>query len=165
MATRRIREYLDGNHVRYVVISHSPAYTASQVAESTHIRGKSMAKVVVVVIDGRLALAVVPSTRDVDMMRLQEEAGTANVRLADEAEFARRFEGCNVGTVPPFGNLFGMDTYLDGSLMEPPHIAFNAGTHTEVIVMDTNDYLLLAKPIIANIGAEPLSNKFYIAQI
>lgn len=165
MATRRIREYLDGNHVRYVVISHSPAYTASQVAESSHIRGKSLAKVVVVVVDGRLALAVVPSTKDVDMTRLQEEAGTSNVRLADETEFAHRFEGCNVGTVPPFGNLFGMDTFLDRSLMEPAHIAFSAGTHTDVIVMDTDDYFPLAKPILVDVSAEPIGSKFYVSQI
>lgn len=165
MATRRIREFLDGNHVRYVVISHSPAYTASQVAESAHVRGRILAKVVVVVVDHRLALAVVPSTRDVDMSLLQEATGTTDVRIADEAEFAERFEGCNLGAVPPFGNLFGLDTYVDRSLIQPPQIAFNAGTHTDVIVIDTDDYLALARPMLADIGAEPIGTHFYVSQI
>lgn len=165
MATRRIREYLDGNHVRYVIISHSPAFTASQVAESTHIRGKSLAKTVVVAIDGHLALAVVPSTKDVDMARLQDQTGTQNVRLADEAEFASRFEGCSLGAAPPFGNLFGMDTYIDRTLIEATHIAFNAGTHTDVVVMDTDDYLHLAKPILADISAEPIETSCYVSQM
>lgn len=165
MATRRIREFLDGNHVQYVTISHSPAYTASQVAESIHIPGKSLAKVVVVAADRRLAMVVVPATKDVDMIRLQEEIRSNDVRLADEAEFATRFEGCKLGAVPPFGNLFGVDTYLDRSFLTASHIAFNAGTHTDVIVMDFADYVRLARPRIAPISADPLKSRFYVAQL
>lgn len=165
MATRRIQEFLDGNEVRYVLISHSPAYTASQVAESVHIPGRSLAKVVIVVIDGHRAMAVVPATREVDMSRLQAVTGSVDVRLADEAEFAHRFEGCQVGAAPPFGNLFGMATYVEASLAREPHIAFNAGTHTDVIVMEFADFCRLAKPILAQIDMAPVETAYYVDQI
>lgn len=162
---RRIQEFLDGSHVRYVTIRHSPAYTASQVAESIHIPGKRLAKVVVAVADGRLAMVVVPSTKDMDMTRLQEETRARDVRLADEAEFANRFEGCKLGAVPPFGNLFGIETYLDRSFLSESQIAFNAGTHTDVIVMDSTDYLHLVRPRIVPISTDPIESRHYVAQL
>lgn len=165
MATRRIREFLDGNHTRYVVLTHSPAYTAQEVAASIHIPGRSLAKVVVLNADGRLVLAVVPATKDVNMTRMQELIGTLDVRLADEPEFANRFQGCKLGAMPPFGDLFGTDTYLDLSLSQSPFIAFNAGTHTDVIIMEFGEYRRLAKPNMARIAIEPLETKFDVAQI
>src|SRR5438045_4118433 len=106
MATRRIREFLDGNNVRYVMIHHSPAFTASEVAASAHVPGKQLAKAVIVKIDGELAIAVVSATRDVDFELLRLEAQARDVRIAEKSEFAERFEGCQIGTVPPFGDLF-----------------------------------------------------------
>lgn len=156
MATRRIREFLDGNNAKYSVISHSPAYTAQEVAASVHIPGRSLAKAVIVDIDGRLAMAVVPASRDVDMNRLRKAVGGLRVQLADKQDFASRFEGCQLGTVPPFGNVFGMETYMDRELTKEEHIAFNAGTHTDVIVMEFNVYLQLAHPKLVEIAVEPI---------
>lgn len=153
MATRRIREFLDGGDAEYVIISHSPAYTAQEVAESAHIPGRDVAKTVVVEIDGRLALAVVPATRHVDLYRLCAAAGAEEVRLADESDFADRFEGCQLGAVPPFGNLFGMETYVDRSLARERYIAFSAGSHTELIATRFGDYRRLARPKLVQIAA------------
>jgi len=155
MATRRIREFLDGNKVGYQVISHSPAYTAQEVAASAHVPGKDLAKVVVVILDGQTALAVIPATHEVDLERLCVAAGAAGVDIAAEREFAHRFEGCKLGTVPPFGNLFGMDTYADSALAKEEYIAFNAGTHTEVIAMKFADWRRLAHPKLAAISFAP----------
>jgi Ala-tRNA(Pro) deacylase len=163
MATRRIREYLDGNGARYVVIAHSPAYAAQEVAASAHVPGRSMAKVVVAVLDGRLALAVVPATRDVDFEALREATNSANARIADESEFADYFEGCKLGAIPPFGNLFGVETFVALSLARHPQIAFNAGTHTDVIVMNTEDYLRLAQPTLLHIATNAEELKAYAA--
>jgi Ala-tRNA(Pro) deacylase len=156
MATRRTQEFLDGNHVRYALIRHSPASSASQVAESVHISGQNLAKVVIVVIQGRLAMAVVTATRDVDFIRLQRIIGLNNVRLAHESELADRFEGCQLGAAPPFGNLFGVDTFVDARLVQQSHIAFNAGTHNDVIVTSSDDYIRLTRPRVAHIAAEPI---------
>lgn len=151
MATRRIREFLDGNKVKYVVIGHSRAYTAQEVAQSAHVPGKYMAKVVVVKLDGRLALAVVPATCEVDLERLREAAGAVEAELAAEAEFADKFEGCQLGSAPPFGNLFGLDTYADRALAHDECVAFNAGTHTDAIVLTFADWRRLAHPKLAPI--------------
>jgi len=158
MATRRTKEFLDGNHAKYVIITHSPAYTAQEVAASTHIPGRRLAKTVVVKIDGKLAIAVVPAHREVDMSALRAAAGAHYAELADKSEFAERFEGCQLGTMPPFGNLFGLDTYVDRALAHEEAIAFNAGSHTDVIVMNFNDFRRLAHPRLADIStvvAEP----------
>lgn len=154
MATRRIREFLDGNKVRYDLISHSPAYTAQEVAASAHVPGKDMAKVVVVNVDGQTALAVVPATREVDLERLCAAAG-ADVEIAMERDFVHRFEGCQVGAFPPFGILFGMETYADSALAGEEYIAFNAGTHTELIAMKFADWWRLAHPKLASISFVP----------
>jgi Ala-tRNA(Pro) deacylase len=165
MATRRIKEYLDGNEARYVILHHSPAYTASEVAAAVHVPGRVFAKVLVVRLDDKLALAVVQATRDLDFALLRDAAGARTARLADEAEFAGRFEGCQRGTVPPFGHLFGMETYVERSMGHEPEVAFNAGTHTDVMVMDFDEYCRLAHPRLETIDAPPVDLKFYAAQL
>lgn len=165
MATRRIEEYLDGNHVRYAHIRHSKAYSASQVAQSVHIPGRSMAKVVIVMINNRLAMAVVPATREVDMALLQCATGVLNVRLAAEADFLDRFDGCQLGAIPPFGSLFGVEAYVEPRLVQDSHIAFSAGTHHDVFVMNTDDYLKLARPTLAHIDASPVAEQFQALHI
>lgn len=160
MATRRIQEFLDGSHVRYYLIKHSPAYTASEVAESVHLPGGLLAKVVVVMINNRPAMAVVSAKREVDLTLIQLCTGVPNVRLAEEAEFVDQFEGCQLGAAPPFGNLFGVDTYVERRLVLQGQLAFNAGTHHDVIVMNSDDYLRLANPKVAHIDAEPIRDSF-----
>ena len=155
MATRRITEFLDGQHARYVLVSHSAAYTAQEIAASMHIPGRLLAKTVVVRIDGDLALAVVPAIKQVDTSALCEVAKARNVEIADEQEFADRFTDCQLGTAPPFGNLFGLPTYADHSLAAQEDIIFNAGTHTDAIWMRFTEYRRFAHPHIAKIAKEP----------
>lgn len=155
MATRRIREFLVGNKVPYSSISHTCAYTAPNVAESSHVPGRCMAKVVVVWLDGELAIVAVPATKDVDLAKLRRETGAMDARLAKETDFRDRFDDCQVGAVPPFGNLFGLDTYLDRQLANGERVAFNAGTHRDVIIIRSADYSRLVKPRIVNVAYEP----------
>jgi Ala-tRNA(Pro) deacylase len=160
MATRRIREFLDGSAVRYVTITHSPAYTSQERAESTHIPGWKMAKTVIVRIDGRIAMAVVPASRDVELELLRRQVRADEVVLAQEAEFTGRFDGCQLGTVPPFGNLFGVETFADRELLRRDEIAFAAGTHTDVIVMRTADYERLTRPTPLHIAVEAIGHEY-----
>jgi Ala-tRNA(Pro) deacylase len=148
MATKRIRDFISGSKVSFGLINHRCAYTAQEVAETSRIPGRVLAKTVVVVLDGRLAIVAVPATRLVDLDKLRRETGASHVRLAEESEFRDAFEGCQVGTEPPFGNLFGMDTLVDRELVQEEHIAFNAGTHTDVYVVRTPDYIRLVGPRI-----------------
>jgi Ala-tRNA(Pro) deacylase len=146
MPAAKLKELLEREKVKYVSIAHSTAYTAQEIAASAHIPGKEIAKTVIVKLDGKMAMAVLPATVKVDLDRLREAAGAAKVSLAVEEEFERLFPGCPVGAMPPFGNLYGMEVYVDRGLAEDEEIAFNAGSHAELIRMAYRDFERLAKP-------------------
>jgi Ala-tRNA(Pro) deacylase len=142
----RLKEFLDSRGVKYVSIKHSLAYTAQEVAASAHVSGKEMVKTLVVKLDGRMALVALPASDKIDLHRVAEATGAKSAELATEAEFGSLFPGCDVGAMPPFGHLYGIDTYVTESLTRDREIAFNAGTHTEVIRMSYDDFERLATP-------------------
>jgi Ala-tRNA(Pro) deacylase len=148
MACEKLKKYLDDNNVPYVTITHSQAFTAQQVAASAHIKGKEMAKTVIIKINDRLAMAVLPATYHVDFHLLKEVTGNEEVVLAHESEFKEIFEDCELGAMPPFGNLYNMEVYVAQSLTEDVEIAFNAGTHSELIRMKYSDFARLVQPKI-----------------
>jgi len=148
MACGKLIKYLDDNNVPYVTITHSQAFTAQQVAASAHIKGKEMAKTVIIKINDKLAMAVLPATYHVDFHLLKEITGNENVVLAHESEFKEIFEDCETGAMPPFGNLYNMDVFVAQSLTKEVEIAFNAGTHSELIRMGYTDFERLVKPKI-----------------
>lgn len=146
MAVQALKELLDEHRIKYVIITHSLAYTAQEVAASAHIPGKELAKTTIVKVDGKLAMAVLPASAMVHVKRLKEAIGARNVELAEESEFRDAFPDCETGAMPPFGNLYGMDVYVEESLAEDEEIAFNAGTHTELLRMAYKDFVDVVKP-------------------
>ena len=148
MPLSKLREFLDQNNVKYLVISHSVAYTAQGIAALTHIPGKELAKTVMVMVDGRLAMAVVPASSRVDLFKLKRYLGVEMVELATETEFRDRFPDCETGAMPPFGNLYGMDVFADESLALDKEIFFNAGSHRELVRMKYPDFRDLVKPAL-----------------
>ena len=148
MPAQRLVEYLDAQHVAYDKIQHTTAYTAQGVAASIHVRGRELAKSTVVKIDGRFALAVLAAPRRVELEALRRLAGAESVLLATEAEFSRLFPGCEVGAMPPFGNLYGLQVWVDEDLTKDQAIAFNAGTHRDAIRMAFVDFQRLVAPRI-----------------
>jgi len=148
MPLLRLIEFLDANDVKYVRIQHSKAYTAQEVADSAHISGREMAKCVIVFVDGEMAMAVLPACEKVDLDVLRKVTGANTLELATEEQFEERFPDCEIGAMPPFGNLFGMDVYASRSLAEDERIAFNAGSHTELVQLAYNDFERLVKPRI-----------------
>ena len=151
MPVQTLKNYLDENSVEYVTISHSPAYTAQRIAEVTHIPGKELAKTVIVKIDDKFAMAVLPASRRVDLRHLQEAIGADDVVLASEQEFKDLFPDCEVGAMPPFGNLYNMGVYVAEQLTEDEEIAFNAGSHTELVRMSYSDYANLVTPEVVSL--------------
>lgn len=146
MPVQKLQEYLDSHRVKYVVLRHSPAYTMQEVASATLIPGKELAKTVIVETDGRLAMAVLPASQKVDLEQLREAIGARQVRLASEAEFRDRFPECELGAMPPFGNLYDMAVYVADTLAEDEEIAFNAGSHTQLVRMAYRDFERLVQP-------------------
>ena len=151
---RRLTDYLDKNSVKYVVLTHSPAYTALEVAVTTHVPGREVAKAVMVNAEGKMCMAVLPSSYMIDFGALQKALGKADAELAAEADFRESFPECEVGAMPPFGNLFGIEVYVDQHLIEQPEIIFNAGTHRELIKMATDDFQRLVQPKVFSFGVK-----------
>jgi Ala-tRNA(Pro) deacylase len=149
MPGKKLREFLDANSVKYVVISHSPAYTAQEIAASAHITGKEIAKTVMVSMDGKLTMAVLPASHRVDLDLLEQAAGGVSVRLATEEEFEAAFPDCEVGAMPPFGNLYGMKVFVADALARDKEIAFNAASHRELVKLSYMDFERLVKPQVA----------------
>lgn len=156
MPLSKVRDFLDTHYVKYMVISHSLAYTAQGIAALAHVSGKKMAKTVIVKIDDVLAMAVVPASLHVDLDRLKILAGAESVEIASEREFMDAFPDCETGAMPPFGNLYDMVMYADASLAENEEITFNAGTHRQLVRMAWADVVRLAHPIITTLTREHL---------
>ncbi len=154
MALASLLDYLDGHNVRYVVVSHSPAFTAQAIAGLTHISGKELAKTVMVKLDGKLVMAVLPANYHVDLMKLRKGAHAKTALLASEEDFSDRFAQCETGAMPPFGNLFGIPVFAEESLEKDKEIAFNAGTHRELIRMAWEDFKRLVGPSMIRFAVE-----------
>lgn len=146
MPVERLKEYLNKENVRYVSIQHSKAYTAHEIAESAHIPYKKLAKTVMLKIDGELAMMVIPASSRVDVERFRQVVGSGHVELASEREFMDEFPDCEIGAMPPFGNLYGMKVFVSQTLREDDEIAFNAGSHTELIRLAYQDFERLVQP-------------------
>lgn len=146
MPVQKLKAYLDENHVRFVTIIHSRAYTAQEIAAAAHIKGKELAKTVMVKVDGKMAMAILPASYRINFATLKSVTGAKELILATEEEFKGLFPGCEPGAMPPFGNLFGMDVYVAAKLTEDREIAFNAGSHTELMRLPFEDFDRLVRP-------------------
>ena len=148
MPVQRLKEFLDSEGVKYTTIGHSPAFTAQEIAASAHIPGRELAKTVMVKIDGEPAMLVLPASNRIVLDMLKHAAGADEVEIAREEEFEEWFPGCETGAMPPFGNLYGMRVFVSESLTEDEEIAFNAGSHTELIRLSYRDFQRLVHPTV-----------------
>lgn len=145
MPAKPIKDFLDNHHVKYMLINHSPGYTAQEIAASAHISGKQLAKTVIVKVGNQLAMVVLPANEHVNFAALKEATGSS-VDLAKESDFKSKFPECEVGAMPPFGNLYGMLVYVSNHLSDNDQIVFNAGTHYELMKMAYRDFERLVHP-------------------
>jgi len=150
MPAKQLKDFLDSHNIKYVTISHSRAYTAQEIASLAHIRGDEFAKTVIVRIDGELVMAVLPASYQVDLALLKVAANGKKIALASETDFRDRFPECDVGAMPPFGQLYGMPVFVDESLTRDKEIAFNAGTHHELVRISYADFARLVQPKVAS---------------
>ena len=145
---KRLKDFLDQNHVKYVTMIHSKAYTAQEIAAVLHVPGKMFAKTVILKEDEKFLMAVLPATHRINMDLFKQVSHTHHPELASEEEFESLFPKCEIGAMPPFGNIYDMATYVDSSLTKDEDICFNATTHSEVIKMKYADFELLVKPVV-----------------
>jgi len=148
-----IHEFLREAHVPYTVVPHPTAFTAQEEAAAARVPGRDWAKVVVCFVDGQPIEAVVPAPAFVNLAELLALAGGNTIRLAEEGELQVLFPDCEVGTMPPFGPLYGQTVYVDGALALEPEIVFNAGTYRDAIAMRWSDFVKMVNPIVGRFAA------------
>ena len=160
MILQRLKDFLDSHQIKYTVHIHSQAYTALEVAALARIPGKELAKTVMVNADGKMMMVVLPASHMIDFHLLRKVIDATNVELAGENEFKNLFPECEVGAMPPFGDLFNMPIVVSSTLAEDEMIAFNAGTHRELVKMTYRDFAQLVLP---KIGTLSIPKRYSIA--
>ena len=152
---QRLQEYLTSNGVSFEAEQHRVAYTAQEVAAAEHVPGRRVAKVVMAMVDGNAVMLVLPANSRVDLERVKATLGAGEARLEQEQEFANIFPDCEVGAMPPFGNLYGIPVIVEQSLSRSPEITFQAGSHTETMRIRYVDYERLVQPKVLDFAAKP----------
>ena len=143
----RLLGLLAKSRLEYELLPHREAFTAQEVAQTAHIRGRRLAKVVLVRAGrGDYIMAVVPASTHVDLERVRWIGGFKQLELATEGEVQRVFPDCELGAMPPFGNLYGLPIYLDACFANEEDFIFQAGNHHEVVRMTFAEYECLAGP-------------------
>ncbi len=148
----RLEAYFRENHVRFQAMTHPPAYTAQDVAAAQKVKGKQVAKVVMVLADSKVVMLALPACSRIDFQKLKAALGGNMVRLATEEEFAGLFPDCDTGAMPPFGNLYQVPVYVDRALADDVEIVFQAGSHSDTIKIAYQDFTRLASPVVADVA-------------
>ena len=148
MRATRVKEFLDTNRIFYSTIVHPTSYTAQGTAAYAHVPGSELAKTVIVRVDTQLAMAVLPASAQLDLAAFRRLTRAKSIALADEVEFELKFPDCDLGAMPPFGNLYGIPVYVEEKLTEDDEIAFNAGSHNELVKMRYDDFERVVNPIV-----------------
>jgi Ala-tRNA(Pro) deacylase len=151
---KKLRELFDEAKVSYEVYNHPLAYTAQEIAERQHFSGDQMAKVVMLKVDGNLVMGVITGSQKVHLNTVRSNLGAHEVRLATEDEFISRFPDCEIGAMPPFGNLFGVPVYVDPAVEKDESVYFNAGNHVQTVRLRYKDFEKLVKPRVVHLVEE-----------
>ncbi|MCX6133898.1 MAG: YbaK/EbsC family protein [Ignavibacteriales bacterium] len=141
--------YLQSNKVEFQVLEHDPAFSAHDVAAVAHVPESEMAKAILIKIDQHYWMAVLRADQRINQQMIRRVFGAKNVQLAHEEDLGMLFPDCQLGAMPPFGNLYGLPVLVEECLEDDEDIVFNACTHTKAIHMKFKDFRRLAKPVIA----------------
>ena len=154
MPSNKIKDFLNSQNVKYVSIAHSPAYTAQEIAASAHVKGQELAKTVIVKLDEKIVMCVLPAFHYIDFALLKDNSGAREAVLMQEQEYKDMFPDCQPGSQPPFGNLYGMDVLVSRALTEDKEIAFNACSFSELIRLSFEDYMRMVNPTIMDFSVQ-----------
>jgi len=151
MANQQLIDFLDEHQINYLSITHPLAYTAQEIAASAHVPGSEITKTVMVKLDGNMVMVVIPANRRLDLELLRQATGAESATLATESEFRRLFKDCELGAMPPFGNLWGISVITDEELAHEKRISFNAGSHLELIKIAYSDFDQWVHPTVLHV--------------
>jgi Ala-tRNA(Pro) deacylase len=151
--SKQLIDCLDQNNVQYEILHHEQAVTAQRIAQVEHVKGRHQAKVVMLKSGDKHLMVVLPADHHIDLEKVERVLGKP-VSLDKENEFKSLFPDSVIGAMPPFGNLYGLPTYVDKHLAEQDYIVFEAGTHTDAIKMTYSDYEKIVKPKVGDLGVK-----------
>jgi Ala-tRNA(Pro) deacylase len=159
-----IRNELEQRHVPFAEMHHREVYTAQAVAQCEHVSGHRVAKVVGVMADGRPVELILPASRRVLLERVREVLGAREARLATEEELTRYFTECEVGAIPALAHWQGVDVLMDESMRVRGDILIQAGTHSDAIRLDFEDWFRMVQPRVGRFtmpeGGQPARDEF-----
>jgi len=147
---KKLKEYLEKNRVRHEVGYHERVYTSQEVAAAMHVPGKELAKVVIVKADGKMLMLVLPASYRAETKKLKKVLQCKKLQIAKERDFEELFPDCEVGAMPPFGNLYHLEVWVDQVLTEDEMIVFRAGSHVETLKIKYSDYSRLVNPRVGD---------------
>lgn len=148
---KKLKELFDRGKISYEVYNHPLAYTAQEIAQRQHVSGDQIAKVVMLKVDDKLVMAVVTGSQKIHLPTVRASLGAYEVRLATEDEFISRFPDCEIGAMPPFGNLFNLPVCVDPAVAKDETIYFNAGNHVQTVRIRYQDFEKLVNPQVVRL--------------
>lgn len=151
---KKLKELFDRGKISYEVYNHPLAYTAQEIAQRQHVSGDQIAKVVMLKVDDKLVMAVITGSQKIHLPTVRASLGAYEVTLATEDEFISRFPDCEIGAMPPFGNLFNLPVYVDPAVAKDETIYFNAGNHVQTVRIRYQDFDKLVNPQVVRLTEE-----------
>lgn len=148
MPATRIKKYLDDNNVKYSSILHPETMTAMENSFASCVHPQNIAKVVIIKAPEKLFMVVLGANHHIDLQLLSKSLNKSPLAIAKESEFQEIFPDCEVGAMPPFGNIYGLEVLMSDDLLNDENIVFNAGNHHELVEISIKDYQDLIQPKI-----------------
>jgi len=133
---RMFIDFLKKAKVKYELIKHRTVYTAQDKAATLKVKPNIIGKTLVLKIDKRISVVLIPANKNLDKNKFKKVAKALptgrqakNLDFVSERIMKNQLKGVKVGAVPPFGNLWGLPTFVDKSLTLQPKIIVNSGDH------------------------------------
>ncbi|MDI6603026.1 MAG: YbaK/EbsC family protein [Patescibacteria group bacterium] len=127
--SQKLLKFINSAKIKYEPIEHRTVYTAYDKAATLRVPQKIIAKTLVVKLEKTLALVLIPANKNLDIQKLKKIANVKKVDFIKEAWMKKNLKGVKVGAIPPFGNLWGLPTFADKTLLKEPKIIINAGDY------------------------------------
>lgn len=150
-----LQRYLNNNGIPYQIIEHDPAFSAHGVSVATHVAEKEIAKTVILQIDGKFWMTVLRGDYKINLHMIKQAFAAHHVHLAHEEDLNTLFPDCQLGTMPPFGNLYGVPVLVDQALADDDQISFNACCYTKVVKIKYEDFRRLVNPLVGQYAEPP----------
>ena len=147
--TEQILSLLQENSVVFELLEHEPVFTSQEAAEVRNTLPEQGAKALIVKAADEFAMLVLRGDQRTENSKVRQLLGSKHLRFADKEELLH-LTGCLPGSVPPFGQLFGLRVLMDVGLTAFDEVTFNAGSHTVSLKMSCQELVKLS-------GAEVVS--------